>query len=376
MTKLASNPSALQSPTIENGEPLSLIGLDRVDLARVIEPLGVKPFRAQQIFRWIYNHGVSDFSEMTNISKDIQAELAKNFSLARPAISQHQKSNDGTQKWLLRFDDAQEAECVHIPEAERGTLCVSSQVGCTLNCSFCHTGTQRMVRNLEPSEILGQLMLVRDDFGEWPAPDFNRKVSNLVMMGMGEPLYNFDNVKKALLIAIDNEGLSISKRKITLSTSGVVPMIERVGREIGVQLAISLHAVRDELRDILVPINKKWPIAELLDACRHYPGGRNARRITFEYVMLKNFNDSLEEARELTQLLQNIPSKVNLIPFNPWPGANYECSSEDVIRDFNEIINDAGITSVIRRPRGRDILAACGQLKSESVRRKQTKLSQ
>ena len=376
MTKLASNPSALQSPTIENGEPLSLIGLDRVDLARVIEPLGVKPFRAQQIFRWIYNHGVSDFSEMTNISKNIQAELAKNFSLARPAISQHQKSNDGTQKWLLRFDDAQEAECVHIPEVERGTLCVSSQVGCTLNCSFCHTGTQRMVRNLEPSEILGQLMLVRDDFGEWPAPDFNRKVSNLVMMGMGEPLYNFDNVKKALLIAIDNEGLSISKRKITLSTSGVVPMIERVGREIGVQLAISLHAVRDELRDILVPINKKWPIAELLDACRHYPGGRNARRITFEYVMLKNFNDSLEEARELTQLLQNIPSKVNLIPFNPWPGANYECSSEDVIRDFNEIINDAGITSVIRRPRGRDILAACGQLKSESVRRKQTKLSQ
>lgn len=376
MTKLASNPSALQSPTIENGEPLSLIGLDRVDLARVIEPLGVKPFRAQQIFRWIYNHGVSDFSEMTNISKNIQAELAKNFSLARPAISQHQKSNDGTQKWLLRFDDAQEAECVHIPEAERGTLCVSSQVGCTLNCSFCHTGTQRIVRNLEPSEILGQLMLVRDDFGEWPAPDFNRKVSNLVMMGMGEPLYNFDNVKKALLIAIDNEGLSISKRKITLSTSGVVPMIERVGREIGVQLAISLHAVRDELRDILVPINKKWPIAELLDACRHYPGGRNARRITFEYVMLKNFNDSLEEARELTQLLRNIPSKVNLIPFNPWPGANYECSSEDVIRDFNEIINDAGITSVIRRPRGRDILAACGQLKSESVRRKQTKLNQ
>ena len=376
MTKLASNPSTSQPPTIESGEPLSLIGLDRVDLARVIEPLGVKPFRAQQIFRWIYNHGVSDFSEMTNISKDIQAELAKNFSLARPAISQHQKSNDGTQKWLLRFDDAQEAECVHIPEVERGTLCVSSQVGCTLNCSFCHTGTQRMVRNLEPSEILGQLMLVRDDFGEWPAPDFNRKVSNLVMMGMGEPLYNFDNVKKALLIAIDNEGLSISKRKITLSTSGVVPMIERVGREIGVQLAISLHAVRDELRDILVPINKKWPIAELLDACRHYPGGRNARRITFEYVMLKNFNDSLEEARELTQLLQNIPSKVNLIPFNPWPGANYECSSEDVIRDFNEIINNAGITSVIRRPRGRDILAACGQLKSESVRRKQTKLSQ
>ena len=374
MTKLASNPSALQSPAIESGEPLSLIGLDRVDLARVIEPLGVKPFRAQQIFRWIYNHGVSDFSEMTNISKNLQSELAKNFSLARPAISQHQKSDDGTQKWLLRFDDAQEAECVHIPEAERGTLCISSQVGCTLNCSFCHTGTQRMVRNLEPSEILGQLMLVRDDFGEWPAPDFNRKVSNLVMMGMGEPLYNFDNVKKALLIAIDNEGLSISKRKITLSTSGVVPMIERVGREIGVQLAISLHAVRDELRDILVPINKKWPIAELLDACRHYPGGRNARRITFEYVMLKNFNDSLEEARELTQLLRNIPSKVNLIPFNPWPGANYECSSEDVIRDFNEIINDAGITSVIRRPRGRDILAACGQLKSQSVRQKRTKL--
>ncbi|HAT35020.1 MAG TPA: 23S rRNA (adenine(2503)-C(2))-methyltransferase RlmN [Rhodospirillaceae bacterium] len=358
-----------RAPEPTGGLP-SLVGLDRSELAEVLAPLGVKPYRAQQIFRWIYNHGVTDFGAMSNLSKDLRADLATRFSLARPKVSQHQKSEDGTQKWLLRFDDAQEAECVHIPEADRGTLCVSSQVGCTLTCSFCHTGTQRLVRNLEPAEILSQLMLARDSFSEWPTPQLDRKVSNIVMMGMGEPLYNFENVKKALLIAIDHEGLSISKRKITLSTSGVVPMIERVGREIGVQLAISLHAVRDDLRDELVPINKKWPIDELLEACRNYPGGRNARRVTFEYVMLKGINDSPAEARELVRLLRDIPSKVNLIPFNPWPSAAYECSSESAIHNFNEIVNGAGITARVRRPRGRDILAACGQLKSESVRLK------
>ncbi|HAA93740.1 MAG TPA: 23S rRNA (adenine(2503)-C(2))-methyltransferase RlmN [Rhodospirillaceae bacterium] len=358
-----------RAPEPTGGLP-SLVGLDRSELAEVLAPLGVKPYRAQQIFRWIYNHGVTDFGAMSNLSKDLRADLATRFSLARPKVSQHQKSEDGTQKWLLRFDDAQEAECVHIPEADRGTLCVSSQVGCTLTCSFCHTGTQRLVRNLEPAEILSQLMLARDSFSEWPTPQLDRKVSNIVMMGMGEPLYNFENVKKALLIAIDHEGLSISKRKITLSTSGVVPMIERVGREIGVQLAISLHAVRDDLRDELVPINKKWPIDELWEACRNYPGGRNARRVTFEYVMLKGINDSPAEARELVRLLRDIPSKVNLIPFNPWPSAAYECSSESAIHNFNEIVNGAGITARVRRPRGRDILAACGQLKSESVRLK------
>lgn len=372
MTDPALNLEAFMPSAATGLGPASLIGLDRAELAEVLAPLGVKPYRAQQIFRWIYNHGVTDFEAMSNLSKELRGELAARFTLARPEISQHQKSEDGTQKWLLRFGDNQEAECVHIPEAERGTLCVSSQVGCTLTCSFCHTGTQRLVRNLEAAEILGQLMLARDSFGEWPTPQLDRMVSNIVMMGMGEPLYNFDNVKKALLIALDHEGLSISKRKITLSTSGVVPMIERVGKEIGVQLAISLHAVRDELRDDLVPINKKWPIRELLDACRNYPGGRNARRVTFEYVMLKDVNDSPAEARELVRLLRDIPSKVNLIPFNPWPGAAYECSTETAIHNFNEIVNAAGITARVRRPRGQDILAACGQLKSESVRQAKT----
>ena len=279
MANLASdiNKSSVLGRTI--GGSRSLIGLDRTDIAGILGMLGVKSFRANQIFRWIYNHGISDFSNMTNISKKLQAELTASFSLARPTISQYQKSDDGTQKWLLRFNDGQEAECVHIPESTRGTLCISSQVGCTLNCSFCHTGTQRMVRNLEPSEILGQIMVARDNFGEWPAPDFQRKVSNVVMMGMGEPLYNFENVKKALLIATDHEGLSISKRKITLSTSGVVPMIERVGREIECNLPFLCTGPRRNSQSVGTH-KQKWPIAALLDACRNYPGGLNARRIT------------------------------------------------------------------------------------------------
>ena len=345
----------------------SLIGMDRTELAAALSPLGIKPYRAQQIFRWIYNHGVSDFEAMTNLSKDLRNTLTEQFRLTRPGVSHHQKSADGTQKWLLVFDDRQEAECVHIPETGRGTLCISSQVGCTLPCSFCHTGTQKLVRNLSVAEIIGQIMLARDSFDEWPTPQVDRKVSNIVMMGMGEPLYNFEKVKQALLIAMDQEGLSISKRKITLSTSGVVPMIERCGKEIGVQLAISLHAVCDDLRNELVPINKKWPIKQLLAACRNYPGSRNARRITFEYVMLRGVNDSAMEARELVRLIRDIPSKVNLIPFNPWPGSVYECSTDAAIYEFNEIVNSAGITARIRQPRGRDILAACGQLKSESI---------
>jgi 23S rRNA (adenine2503-C2)-methyltransferase len=359
---------ASAAPAVAADGRICLIGMDRVELAQALAPLGVKPYRAKQIFRWIYNQGVSDFEAMTNLSKDLRKTLAERFTVSRLDISTHQRSEDGTQKWLMRFADGHEAEAVHIPEPERGTLCVSSQVGCTLTCSFCHTGTQRLVRNLTAAEILGQIMIARDSFDEWPTPQLDRKVSNIVMMGMGEPLYNFDNVKKALLITLDHEGLSISKRKITLSTSGVVPLIERCGAEIGVQLAISLHAVRDDLREVLVPINRKWPIAELLAACKNYPGSRNARRVTFEYVMLKGVNDTPADARELVRLIRDIPSKVNLIPFNPWPGAIYECSTEAAIDAFNEIVNGAGITTRVRRPRGRDILAACGQLKSESVR--------
>jgi 23S rRNA (adenine2503-C2)-methyltransferase len=288
--------------------------------------------------------------------------------VARPAVSRALASLDGTQKWLLRFSDGQEVESVHIPEEDRGTLCVSSQVGCTLTCKFCHTGTQRLVRNLEAAEIVGQVMIARDALGEWPSPAEDRQITNIVMMGMGEPLYNFDNVAKALKIVMDHEGLSISRRKITLSTAGVVPMIRRCGAELGVNLAISLHAVSDELRDVLVPLNKKYPIAELLDACRTYPGSSNARRITFEYVMLKGVNDTPAEARELVRLLAGIPAKVNLIPFNPWPGAPFECSSDAAIAAFADIVNAAGYSSPVRTPRGRDILAACGQLKSESVK--------
>jgi 23S rRNA (adenine2503-C2)-methyltransferase len=353
----------------------NLVGMDRADMAEALAPLGIEAYRTRQIFQWIYNRGVTSFDAMTNLSKALRAELDARFRIARLEVSDARLSTDGTRKWLVRFPDRQEAESVFIPEPDRGTLCVSSQIGCTLTCSFCHTGTQKLVRNLTADEILGQLMLARDALGEWPDSQVDRKLTNVVMMGMGEPLYNFENVKKALRIAVDGEGIAISWRKITLSTSGVVPMIRRAGEEIGVMLAISLHAVRDELRDVLVPINRKWPIAELLQACRDYPTGTNARRITFEYVMLKGVNDSDADARELARLLQGIPSKVNLIPFNPWPGTAYECSDPKRIERFADIVNKAGYVATVRTPRGRDILAACGQLKSESVRERRQKVS-
>ncbi|MFN0043817.1 MAG: 23S rRNA (adenine(2503)-C(2))-methyltransferase RlmN [Alphaproteobacteria bacterium] len=343
-----------------------IVGLARGQLEAEIAAMGEPSFRARQLWHWLYARGGRDFSRMTTMSKDFRAALDMRYQVSRPAIAQHQKSADGTQKWLLRLADGSAVESVHIPEDDRGTLCVSSQVGCTLSCRFCHTGTQRMVRNLSAGEILGQILLARDEFGEWPAPSTNRRLTNIVMMGMGEPLYNYDNVAQALRIAMDPEGLAISRRKITLSTAGVAPMIKRVGAELGVMLAISLHAVHDELRDQIVPINKKYPIAELLQACRDYPPLKNARRITFEYVMLKGVNDSTADARELVRLIAGIPSKVNLIPFNAWPGAPFECSSNAAIERFAQIVMAAGYPAPVRTPRGRDILAACGQLKSAS----------
>jgi 23S rRNA (adenine2503-C2)-methyltransferase len=346
----------------------NLVGLDRAELAAEMAAFGAEPFRARQLWHWIYHRGVTDFAAMTSLAKPFRAKLAERYTVGRPQVTRALASVDGTRKWLLRFPDGQEVESVHIPEEDRGTLCVSSQVGCTLTCKFCHTGTQRLVRNLEAAEIVAQVMIARDALGEWPSPADDRQLTNIVMMGMGEPLYNFENVAKALKIVMDHEGLSISKRKITLSTAGVVPVIRRCGAELGVNLAISLHAVRDELRDVLVPLNRKYPIAELLEACRTYPGSSNARRITFEYVMLKDVNDSPADAHELVRLLAGIPAKVNLIPFNPWPGAPFECSSDAAIAEFGDIVNAAGYSSPVRQPRGRDILAACGQLKSESVK--------
>jgi 23S rRNA (adenine2503-C2)-methyltransferase len=368
------------------GEKPSLVGLSRDELAAALIGIGIPErqtrMRVAQLWHWLYIRGATDFEAMTNVSKDLRTELARHFVLSRPEIVTEQVSDDGTRKWLLRFPPRGagrpvEIETVYIPEEGRGTLCVSSQVGCTLSCSFCHTGTQKLVRNLTPEEIVGQILIARDRLGDYPgkgaeegmaAPSTGRLVSNVVMMGMGEPLYNFEHVKSALLIAADGDGIGLSKRRITLSTSGVVPMIPRAGEEIGVMLAISLHAVRDELRDELVPLNKKYPIAELLAACRAYPGLSNARRITFEYVMLKGINDSLADARELVRLLAGIPAKINLIPFNPWPGTDYECSDWVEIERFADVVNRAGYASPIRTPRGRDILAACGQLKSESER--------
>ncbi len=347
---------------------LNLVGLDREELAAALELEGVTGFRVKQIWQWIYHRGATNFGQMTNLSKQVRQQLADRFVLERPAIATHQQSTDGTQKWLLRFPDGTEVESVHIPDTDRGTLCVSSQVGCTLNCKFCHTGTQRWVRNLSAPEIVGQVMIARDAFGEWPAPEHDRALTNIVLMGMGEPLYNYDNVAKAMRIVMDGEGLAISKRRITLSTAGVVPMIGRVGEELGVNLAISLHAVRDELRDELVPLNNKYPLDQLIQACREYPGLSNARRITFEYVMLKGVNDSLVDAMAMVDLLADIPAKINLIPFNPWPGSVYECSSNNAIRRFADCLSEAGLSAPVRQPRGQDILAACGQLKSESER--------
>jgi 23S rRNA (adenine2503-C2)-methyltransferase len=357
----------------------SLVGLSRAELAERLGEIGVPPrqqkMRVQQLWHWIYFRGAQNFDEMSSVSKDTRAGLMERFTVDRPEVVAEQISNDGTRKWLLRLPSgdglqkAHEVECVYIPETDRGTLCVSSQVGCTLNCSFCHTGTQRLVRNLTAGEIVGQVMVARDRLNDWAdrdTPHGNRLVTNVVMMGMGEPLYNFDAVRDALAIVSDNEGIGISRRRITLSTSGVVPNIVRAGEEIGVMLAISLHAVRDELRNELVPLNRKYPIAELLQACRDYPGASNARRITFEYVMLKGVNDSLDDARLLVKLLKGIPAKINLIPFNPWPGTAYECSDWEQIEKFSEYVFNAGYSSPVRTPRGRDILAACGQLKSET----------
>lgn len=368
----------------------SLIGMSREEMADALIKIGVTPkqvkMRIAQLWHWLYVRGVSDFADMRNISKDLRALLAQHFTIARPEVVEEQISQDGTRKWLFRFPPRGagrpvEIECVYIPEEGRGTLCISSQVGCTLTCTFCHTGTQKLVRNLTSEEILAQLMTARDRLGDFPdtdtpdgaiVPAEGRKVTNIVMMGMGEPLYNFEEVKKALLIASDGDGLALSKRRITLSTSGVVPEIYRTGEEIGVMLAISLHAVRDELRDLLVPINKKYPLEQLLKACREYPGLSNAKRITFEYVMLKDVNDSMEDAKLLVKLLRGIPAKINLIPFNPWPGTNYQCSDWEHIERFADYVNAAGYASPIRTPRGRDILAACGQLKSESERMRKT----
>jgi len=325
--------------------------------------------RATQIWRWVYHYGITDFEKMTDIGKEMRAHLADRFVIPRPEVVERQVSNDGTRKYLLRMAPGVEVECVFIPDVGRaGALCVSSQVGCTLNCTFCHTGTQNLVRNLTAEEIVGQVLAVKDDLGEWPSGGENRKLSNIVFMGMGEPLYNLYNVAAAIESISDGDGISISRRRITVSTSGVVPQMHRLGEETAAMLAISLHATNDGLRDVLVPINRKYPIAELLDACRAYPGLGNARRITFEYVMLKDVNDTDAEARELVRLLKNIPAKINLIPFNPWPGAPYECSSWERIEAFADIVNRAGYASPIRTPRGRDILAACGQLKSESVK--------
>jgi 23S rRNA (adenine2503-C2)-methyltransferase len=362
----------------------SLVGLTRAELADALGRIGVpaaqRKMRVQQIWHWIYVRGATRFHQMTNVSKDLHTVLEAHFTLARPEVVAEQVSVDGTRKWLIRLpgehagEQPHEVECVYIPETDRGTLCLSSQVGCTLNCSFCHTGTQRLVRNLTAGEIVGQVMVARDRLQDWPGmervagpglpTEGDRCVSNIVMMGMGEPLYNFEAVRDAIGVIADGEGLSISRRRITLSTSGVVPMIARAGAEIGSMLAVSLHAVRDALRNELVPLNRKYPIRELLDACRNYPGLSNARRITFEYVMLKGVNDSLADARALVGLLKGIPAKINLIPFNPWPGSRYECSDWEQIEKFSEVVFNAGYASPVRTPRGRDILAACGQLKS------------
>ena len=365
----------------------SLVGATRAGLADALRALDLPEreirMRVNQLWNWIYFHGARDFDQMLNVSKVVRAKLAETYTLSRPEIVSEQISVDGTRKWLIRMapvdsrDRGAEIECVYIPEADRGTLCVSSQVGCTLTCTFCHTGTQRLVRNLTTQEIVAQLIVARDRLGDFPgqsAPadglvpsgEGVRAVSNIVFMGMGEPLYNLDNVVDALGVMTDGDGLSLSRRRITVSTSGVVPQIEALGARSGAMLAISLHAVRDELRDRLVPLNKKYPIVDLLAACRAYPGASNARRITFEYVMLKGVNDSDAEARELVRLLKGVPAKINLIPFNPWPGAPYECSDWERIEKFSDIVFNAGYASPVRTPRGRDIFAACGQLKSET----------
>ncbi|MGO9134402.1 MAG: 23S rRNA (adenine(2503)-C(2))-methyltransferase RlmN [Methylovirgula sp.] len=377
--------AALSSESLEKP---SLVGATRAEIGDAFRTLGVPEreikMRTAQLWHWIYFQGATSFDVMLNIGKALRAALAENFSLTRPQVVTEQVSQDGTRKWLVRFPPAPgdtngkpvEVECVYIPESDRGTLCISSQVGCTLTCSFCHTGTQHLVRNLSTREIVAQLVVARERLGDFPGltpptdgllPGADsRAISNIVFMGMGEPLYNFDNVRDAVGVLSDGDGLALSKRRITVSTAGVVPQIGRLGLEASPMLAISLHAVNDELRNKLVPLNKKYPLKELLDACRNYPGASNARRITFEYVMLKDVNDSPAEARALVRLLKGIPAKINLIPFNPWPGAPYDCSDWEKIEAFSDIVFAAGYASPVRTPRGRDILAACGQLKSET----------
>jgi 23S rRNA (adenine2503-C2)-methyltransferase len=359
---------------------MDLIGLPKAEIAAHLVVAGLDPkqakLRAKQLWHWMYNRGQTDFALMTDIAKSMHPWLAERFVISRPDVMEAQVSTDGTRKWLLRSPDAQDYEMVFIPDADRGTLCVSSQVGCTLNCRFCHTGTMRLVRNLTAGEIVGQVMLARDSLGEWPSAQEGRMLTNIVMMGMGEPLYNFENVRDALNLVMAGDGLALSKRRITLSTSGVVPMMARAGTEIGVNLAVSLHAVTKDVRDEIVPINRKYGIEELLQACADYPGAHNARRITFEYVMLKDKNDSDADARELVRLIRHykLPAKVNLIPFNPWPGAAYDCSTPERIRAFSGIIFNAGISAPVRTPRGRDIDAACGQLKTSSERKSRAEL--
>lgn len=349
-------------------ERTPLLGLSQIELEEAITALQLPRFRARQLWRWVWRHGVTEFSDMTDLGKPVQMLLAQHFHADRPAVSRRQDSSDGTIKWLLRLHDGHEIEAVYIPDADRGTLCISSQVGCTLTCTFCHTGTQRLVRNLDVAEICGQILLAMDELGDWPAGKPNRRLTNIVLMGMGEPLYNYDNVSAALKMIMSGEGIALSRRRITLSTSGILPEITRCGEELGVNLAISLHAVRDELRDVLVPINRKYKLASLLDTVRHYPGLSNARRVTWEYVMLAGVNDGEADAKALVNMIAGIPSKINLIPFNPWPGTDYVCSDDETIERFAKIVMKAGYASPVRTPRGRDILAACGQLKSDSVR--------
>ena len=369
---------------------IDLIGLPKSRIRELFAEAGLDPkqakLRAKQVFHWLYHRGVTDFEAMTDIAKTMRPWLAERFVIGRPEVVEAQHSTDGTRKWLLRTADGHDFEMVFIPDADRGTLCISSQVGCTLNCTFCHTGTMRLVRNLTPGEIVGQVMLARDALGEWPKGRMDglddaedrghytadgRLLTNIVLMGMGEPLYNFDHVRDAMHLVMDGDGLALSKRRITLSTSGVVPMMERCGEEIGVNLAVSLHAVNKPVRDEIVPLNRKYGLEELLQACADYPGASNARRITFEYVMLKDKNDSDEDARELVRLLKkyDLPAKVNLIPFNPWPGAEYECSTPERIKAFSNIVFEGGISAPVRTPRGRDIDAACGQLKTAAEKK-------
>lgn len=366
-------PDVLTVPRKDASALPNLIGLTRRQLSEALQAIDIPEkqikMRTGQIWQWIYHKGVTSFDEMTNLSKDIRTRLAQAHALVRPEIVTRQISEDGTRKYLLRIGGGHEVETVFIPETDRGTLCISSQIGCTLTCSFCHTGTQKLVRNLTPAEIVGQILVARDDLKEWGTPPGDkRKISNIVLMGMGEPLYNTDNVRDAMKIAMDGEGIALSRRRITLSTSGVVPEIVRAGEEIGCMLAISFHATTDETRDTLVPINKRWKINELLEACRNWPRLSNSERITFEYVMLKGVNDTDEDAHRLVNLIEGIPAKINLIPFNPWPGSPYERSSNNRIRAFAQIVNDAGYASPVRTPRGEDIMAACGQLKSATER--------